>query len=128
MVVIAEASNENALELLRSGAAGVGYLLDDRVGDLETLLSAVHGAHAGDTVLDPWIVNALVRRRLPSALDVLSMPELDVLEEMACGYCNDEITRRLTVSKKAVEGRVTGIFRKLRIPYAKRSTAAWPRS
>ncbi|MGA8729871.1 MAG: response regulator transcription factor, partial [Terracidiphilus sp.] len=120
VVVIAEAGDGYALELLRSGAAGVGYLLDDRVGDLETLLSAVHGAHAGDTVLDPSIVNALVRRRLPSALDVLSVRELNVLEEMACGYCNDEIARRLTVSKKAVEGHVTGIFRKLRIPYAKR--------
>ena len=54
VVVIAEAGDGYALELLRSGAAGVGYLLDDRIGDLETLLSAVHGAHAGDTVLDPF--------------------------------------------------------------------------
>ena len=119
VVVIAEAGDGYALELLRSGAAGVGYLLDDRIGDLETLLSAVHGAHAGDTVLDPSIVNALVRRRLPSALDALSVRELNVLAAMACGYCNDEIARRLTVSKKAVEGHVTGIFRKLRIPDAK---------
>jgi len=120
VVVIAEAGDGYALELLRSGAAGVGYLLDDRIGDLETLLSAVHGAHAGDTVLDPSIVNALVRRRLSSALDALSVRELNVLAEMAYGYCNDEIARRLTVSKKAVEGHVTGIFRKLRIPDAKR--------
>jgi DNA-binding NarL/FixJ family response regulator len=119
VVVIAEAGDGYALELLRSGAAGVGYLLDDRVGDLETLLSAIHGAHAGDTVLDPSIVNALVRRRLSSALDALSVRELNVLAEMACGYCNDEIARRLTVSKKAVEGHVTGIFRKLRVPDAK---------
>ena len=75
VVVIAEAGDGYALELLRSGAAGVGYLLDDRIGDLETLLSAVHGAHAGGTVLDPSIVNALVRRRLSSALDVLSVPD-----------------------------------------------------
>ena len=114
VVVIAEVGDGYALELLRSGAAGVGYLLD------ETLLSAVHGAHAGDTVLDPSIVNALVRRRLSSALDALSVRELNVLAEMACGYCNDEIARHLTVSKKAVEGHVTGIFRKLRIPDAKR--------
>lgn len=104
VVVIAEAGDGYALELLRSGAAGVGYLLDDRVGDLETLLSAIHGAHAGDTVLDPSIVNALVRRRLPSSLDALSMRELDVLAEMANGYANNEIARHLTVSKKAVEG------------------------
>ena len=119
VVVIAEAGDGYALELLRSGAAGVGYLLDDRVGDLETLLSAVHAAHAGETVLDPSIVNALVRRRLPSALDALSLRELDVLAEMARGYCNNEIARRLTVSKKAVEGHVTGIFRKLQLPDAK---------
>jgi len=120
VVVIAEAGDGYALELLRSGAAGVGYLLDDRVGDLETLLSAVHGAHAGDTVLDPSIVNALVRRRLPSALDALSVRELDVLAEMASGYANNEISRHLAVSKKAVEGHVTSIFRKLRVPDAKR--------
>ena len=51
-----EAGDGYVLELLRSGAAGVGY----RVGDLETLLSAIHGAHAGDTFLDPSVVNALV--------------------------------------------------------------------
>lgn len=120
VVVIAEAGDGYALELLRSGAAGVGYLLDDRVGDLETLLSAVHGAHAGDTVLDPSIVNALVRRRLPSALGPLSIRELDVLAEMAGGYANNEIARHLAVSKKAVERHVTSIFRKLRVPDAQR--------
>ncbi len=120
VVVIAEAGDGYALELLRSGAAGVGYLLDDRVGDLETLLSAVHGAHAGDTVLDPSIVNSLVRRRLPTALDALSIRELDVLAEMARGCSNDEIGRHLAVSKKAVERHVTSIFRKLRVPDAKR--------
>ena len=64
-------------------------------------------------------MNALVRRRLPSALDALSLRELDVLAEMARGYCNNEIARRLAVSKKAVEGHVTGIFRKLQLPDAK---------
>ena len=114
VVVIAEAGDGYALELLRSGAAHVGYLLDDRVGDLEILLSAVHGAHAGDTVLDPSIVNALVRRRPPSVLDMLSMRELDVLAEMSKGYANNEIARHLGVSKKAIERHVTSIFRKLR--------------
>ena len=120
VVVIAEAGDGYALELLRSGAAGVGYLLDDRIGDLETLLSAVRGAHAGDTVLDPSIVNALVRRRLSSALDVLTMRELDVLAEMASGYANNEVARHLAVSQKAVERHVTSIFRKLRVPDSKR--------
>jgi DNA-binding NarL/FixJ family response regulator len=120
VVVIAEAGDGYALELLRGGAAHVGYLLDDRVGDLETLVSAIHGAHAGDTILDPSIVNALVRRRLPSALDALSMRELDVLAEMANGHANNQIARHLAVSEKGVEKHVTSIFRKLRIPESKR--------
>jgi DNA-binding NarL/FixJ family response regulator len=120
VVVVAEAGDGYALELLRNGAAHVGYLLDDHVGDLETLISAVHSARAGDTVLDPSIVNALVRRRSPSALDVLSVRELDVLAEIASGHTNSEIARRSSVSKKAVERHVTSIFRKLDLPDSKR--------
>jgi len=120
VVVVAEAGDGYALELLRGGAAHVGYLLDDRVGDLETLISAVHGAHAGATILDSSIVNALVRRRLASSLDVLSIRELDVLAEMARGYANNEIAKHLSVSEKAIERHVTGIFRKLHVADAKR--------
>ena len=65
-------------------------------------------------------MNALVRRRPPSALDALSVRELDVLTEMANGYANSEIGRRLAVSNKAVERHVTSIFRKLGVPDAKR--------
>jgi len=115
VVVIAEAGDGFALELLRNGAAHVGYLLDDRIGDLETLVSAIHGAHAGETVLDSSVVNALVRRRPASGLEMLSLRELDVLAEMASGYANNEIGRRLAVSKKAVERHVTNIFRKLAV-------------
>src|ERR1017187_4606842 len=111
VVVLAEAGDGYALELLRNGAAHVGYLLDDHVGDLETLVSAIHGAHGGDTVLDPSVVNALVRRQSPSALDVLSIRELGVL---------DEIARHLAVSKKAVERHLTSIFRKLNSADSKR--------
>jgi len=120
VVVLAEAGDGFALELLRNGAAHVAYLLDDHVGDLETLVSAIHGAHGGDTVLDPSIVNALVRRQLPSALDVLTMRELGVLEEISRGYTNTEIASQIGVSKKAVEGHVTSIFRKLHSANSKR--------
>ena len=120
VVVLAEAGDGYALELLRNGAAHVGYLLDDHVGDLETLVSAIHGAHGGDTVLDPSVVNALVRRQSPSALDVLTIRELGVLEEIAGGYTNIEIARHLAVSKKAVERHVTSIFRKLNSADSKR--------
>jgi len=120
VVVIAEAGDGYALELLRCGAAHTGYLLDDRVGDLETVVSAIHGAHAGETVLDPSIVNSLVRRRAPSALDELSSREFNVLAEMANGYANNQIARHLSVSEKGVEKHVTGIFRKLRVPDSKR--------
>jgi DNA-binding NarL/FixJ family response regulator len=120
VVVIAEAADGYALELLRRGAAGVAYLLDDRVGDLETLVNAIREVHAGDTLLDPSVVNALVRRRNIPALDVLSLRELDVLAAIAQGYTNGEIADRLSVSRKAVERHVTSIFRKLRLPDPKR--------
>jgi DNA-binding NarL/FixJ family response regulator len=113
VVVIAEAGDGYALELLRNGAAGVGYLLDDRVGDLQTLVGAIHEVHAGETLLDPSIVNALVRRRLATSLDVLTLRELDVLAQMAKGYTNSEIAKNLSVSKKAIESHLTSIFRKL---------------
>jgi DNA-binding NarL/FixJ family response regulator len=115
VIVIAESGDGYALELLRSGAAGVGYLLDDRVEDLLTLVGAIREIHVGETLLDPSIVNALVRRRPATSLDMLSLRELDVLAEMARGYANTEIAKKLSVSKKAVEGHVTSIFRKLRV-------------
>ena len=120
VVVIAEVGDGYALELLRCGAAHTGYLLDDRVGDLETVVSAIHGAHAGETVLDPSVVNSLVRRRTPSALDDLSSREFNVLAEMANGYANNQIARHMAVSEKGVEKHVTSIFRKLRVPDSKR--------
>jgi len=120
VVVIAEAGDGYALELLRSGAAGVGYLLDNRIGDLETLVDAIRDVHAGQTLLDPSVVNALVRRRFATSLDVLSLRELDVLAAMAKGYANREIAKALSVSPKAVEGHITSIFRKLRAPDPKR--------
>jgi DNA-binding NarL/FixJ family response regulator len=120
VVVIAEAGDGYALELLRSGAAGIAYMLDDRVGDLQILVDAIHEVHAGETLLDPSIVNALVRRRLATSLEVLTLRELDVLAEMAKGYTNSEIAENLTVSKKAVESHVTSIFRKLHLSDPKR--------
>lgn len=120
VVVIAEAGDGYALELLRNGAAGVAYLLDDRVGDLDTLVSAIREVHVGETLLDPSIVNALVRRRFATSLDVLSIRELDVLAELAKGHTNAEIAKNLSVSKKSVESHVTNIFRKLRTGDARR--------
>lgn len=120
VVVIAESGDGYALELLRSGAAGVAYLLDNRVGDLDTLVAAIHDVHGNETVLDPSIVNALVRRRFATTLEALSVRELDVLAEMAQGFSNEEIAKNLSVSQKAVESHVTSIFRKLRTPDGKR--------
>ena len=128
VVVIAEAGDGYALELLRSGAAGVGYLLDDRIGDLETLLSAVHGAHAGDTVLDPSIVNALVRRRCPR-------------RSTRCQCGNSMFSQRwhaVTATMRSL-GTLRCRRRPLRVtspvysassgyPTPNASTAAWPRS
>ncbi len=120
VVVIAEAGDGFALELLRNGSAGTAYLLDDRVGDLEILVDAIREAHAGEVVLDPAIVDALVRRRFTSSLDALSLREVDVLAKIAGGYTNPEIAKKLAVSKKSVESHVTSIFRKLGVSDSKR--------
>ena len=76
--------------------------------------------HASETVLDPSVVNALVRRQFATSLEALSVREIDVLAEMAQGYSNEEIAKHLSVSQKAVESHVTSIFRKLRTPDDKR--------
>ena len=102
------------------GAAGVAYLLDDRVGDLETLVNAIREVHAGDTLLDPSVVNALVRRRNIPALDVLSLRELDVLAAIAQGHTKDEIANKLSVSRKAVERSRHQHLRQLPLPDPKR--------
>ena len=105
------------VELLAENAEGVGYLLKDRVNDVDEFVSAVRRVADGGTAFDPQVVSRLVgRRQQEGALDVLSAREREVLELMAEGRSNQAISERLFLSARAVERHVTGIFEKLRLP------------
>jgi DNA-binding NarL/FixJ family response regulator/class 3 adenylate cyclase len=106
-----------ALELLSGDAAGVGYLLKDRVSDLEEFAASVRRVGEGGSALDPSVVNHLVgRRRREDPLEALTPREREVLELMAEGRSNQAIADRLFVTLRAVEKHVTSIFGKLGLP------------
>ena len=108
-----------AMDLLAESAEGVGYLLKDRVSDVEEFAAAVRRVGEGGSALDPAIVSQLVgRRRRHDPLDELTARERDVLELMAEGRSNQGIAERLVVTERAVEKHVTSIFGKLRLPPA----------
>ena len=115
IVVISDRGNGFALELLRDGASRIAYLLDDRVPGIDTVLGALRDIRAGQTVLDPSIVDALVARRHGIVIDDLTLREIDVLEQIAHGLSNRGIAASLSLSLKAVERYVTVIFRKLEL-------------
>jgi DNA-binding NarL/FixJ family response regulator len=103
-----------ALELLGDGAEGVGYLLKDRVGEVDRLVEAVQRVASGGSVLDPEVVAHMVgRRRDQGPLTELSPREREVLELMAQGFSNKAIREQLMVSERAVEHHITSIFTKL---------------
>src|SRR3954452_17519320 len=105
-----------ALELLADSAEGVGYLLKDRVSDLDEFRSAVRRVAEGGSALDPTVVSQLVgRRRRDDPLDELTPREREVLGLMAEGRTNAAIAERLFVTERAVEKHVTSIFSKLRL-------------
>ena len=105
-----------ALELLSESAEGVGYLLKDRVSDLEEFAGAVRRVGEGGSALDPAVVNQLVgRRRRADPLEELTAREREVLELMAEGRSNDALSKRLYITPRAVEKHVTSIFQKLRL-------------
>ena len=109
--------SEYALELLSESAEGVGYLLKDRVADVEQFLSAVRRVGEGGSALDPEIVSRLVgRRRQHDPIADLTPREREVLSLMAEGLSNAAIAARLVVTERAVEKHVTSIFAKLRLP------------
>ena len=103
-----------AMELLADSAEGVGYLLKDRVSDLEEFASAVRRFGGGGSALDPAIVSQLVgRRRQHDPIEELTPREREVLELMAEGKSNQAIADRMVVTLRAVEKHVTSIFTKL---------------
>jgi len=106
-----------ARNLLASGEGAVGYLLKDRVADVDSFLAACGQVAEGGTVLDPEVVAALVSRR-EQPLDRLTPREREVLMLMAEGRSNAAIASRLFVTEKAVGKHTNNIFAKLDLPQA----------
>jgi DNA-binding NarL/FixJ family response regulator/class 3 adenylate cyclase len=105
-----------AMELLGENAEGVGYLLKDRVSDVDEFAAAVRRVGEGGSALDPAVVSQLVgRRRSDDPLEELTPREREVLELMAEGRSNQAIAERMVITLRAVEKHVTSIFSKLRL-------------
>jgi DNA-binding NarL/FixJ family response regulator len=105
-----------ALELLGEDAAGVGYLLKDRVWDGDRFAEAVRRVAEGGSALDPEVVSHMLgRRRIKEPLEELTPREYDVLGLMAEGRSNQAIAEKLVISGRAVEKHVTSIFIKLKL-------------
>ena len=106
-----------AQELIGGGAAGVGYLLKDRVADVERFVDAVGRVGEGGSALDPEVVAQLLgRRRHEDPLAELTPREREVLELMAEGRTNAAIARAMVVKPGAVEKHISSIFGKLELP------------
>jgi DNA-binding NarL/FixJ family response regulator len=103
-----------ALDLIAEGADGVGYLLKERVGQVETFVDAAARVADGRSALDPELVARMLgRRRSSTPIERLSPRELDVLAAMAEGKSNRGIGRALSISQPVVEKHITNIFQKL---------------
>jgi len=103
-----------AMELIADDAEGVGYLLKDRIPDVDEFRSSVRRVAEGGSALDPAIVTQLVgRRRSDDPVETLTPREREVLELMAEGRSNQSIAQKLVVTERAVEKHVTSIFGKL---------------
>lgn len=106
-----------AARLLADNAAGLGYLLKDRITDLGEFAAAIRRVAEGGSALDPAIVSQLLgRRRQDDLLEHITPREREVLALMAEGYSNQAIAERLVVTVRAVEKHVTSIFDKLGLP------------
>jgi DNA-binding NarL/FixJ family response regulator len=103
-----------AMDLLSDSAEGVGYLLKDRVADVERFVDSVRRVADGGSALDPEVVSQMLgRRRAEDPLEELTPREREVLGHMAEGRSNQAIADDLVITERAVEKHVTGIFSKL---------------
>jgi DNA-binding NarL/FixJ family response regulator len=106
-----------ALDLVAGSAEGVGYVLKDRVADIERFLESVRRVAAGGSALDPEVIAQMLgRRRAVGPLDQLTPREREVLTLMAEGRSNRAIASELVITERAVEKHVTSIFTKLDLP------------
>ncbi|MYW18013.1 response regulator [Streptomyces sp. SID2955] len=101
-----------ASRLLADGAAGIGYLLKERVARTCEFVDALHRVAEGGTALDPEIVTQLMRGGHRSRVDTLTPREREVLELMAQGHSNRSVAALLVVSERAVEKHVAAVFTK----------------
>jgi DNA-binding NarL/FixJ family response regulator len=117
VVVLSQFAEEAyAYELLKDGAAGLGYLLKERVANLEELVRAINEVAKGGSVLDPKVVEVLVSakdRMAHSPLAQLTDREREVLENMAQGKNNASIAKSLFLTERAVEKHINSLFHKL---------------
>jgi DNA-binding NarL/FixJ family response regulator len=107
---------EYALKLLEGGSTGLAYLLKERVGDAGALADAIERVVAGESKIDPKVVDALVEGRLnkkETKLDRLTERESEVMAELASGKSNRAIAEALFLSERAVEKHINSIFTKL---------------
>lgn len=116
LVLSQHAEQQYALDLVGDQPAGVGYLLKERVGDVETFIDAVERVARGGTALDAEVVALMLGRRRPDdPLEGLTPRERDVLAAMAQGKSNRGIAAELLISEAAVEKYTTSIFSKLKL-------------
>ena len=115
VVVLSQYVEEDyVFELLADGVAGMGYLLKERVNDLDELVRALHEVARGGSVLDPVVVEALLARRGGDVpLLGLTDREREVLQAMATGRNNATIAKSLFMSDRAVEKHIGSVFQKL---------------
>ena len=106
-----------ALKLLAESADGAGYLLKDRITDVDEFVASVRRVASGGSALDPSIVSTLLaRQRRDDPIGRLTPREREVLELMATGSSNQGIAERLVITQRAVEKYVSSIFGKLGLP------------
>jgi DNA-binding NarL/FixJ family response regulator len=106
-----------ALKLLAESAEGAGYLLKDRITDVDEFVASVRRVASGGSALDPSIVSTLLaRQRHDDPIGRLTPREREVLELMATGSSNQGIAERLVITQRAVEKYVSSIFGKLGLP------------
>jgi DNA-binding NarL/FixJ family response regulator len=117
VVVLSQYVEEDyAFELLADGVAGLGYLLKERVSDIDELVRALEDVARGGSALDPKVVEGLMARKSAepaSPLRGLTDKELAVLEQMATGRNNSTIARSLYMSERSVEKHISAVFLKL---------------
>jgi DNA-binding NarL/FixJ family response regulator len=110
---------EYVMELLGDSAEGVGYLLKERVVDVDRFVEAVQRVAEGGSVLDPEVVSYMLgRRRREDPFEALTPREREVMELMAEGRSNRAIAAKLVVTERAIEKHVGNVFEKLGLPTA----------